>query len=121
MESLEFIFYIIKRRSLFFIEDTNDYFRYIEGYIAGSKNEDLYTFFKTFEQYLIVNNKLQGFENKPLHLVLNFLTVYKYESLNFLNRELINFLKDKKTHKLKIVNKYSENYNLTILIKNYEG
>ncbi|SIS70796.1 hypothetical protein [Chryseobacterium gambrini] len=120
MESLEFIFYIIKRRSLFFLENSNDYFRYIDGYISGSKNDQLYDFFKTFEVYLIEHNKLIGFENKPLHLVLNFLTIYNYETLNFLNRELINFLRDEKTHKLEIIKKYSEKYDLTTLIENYQ-
>ncbi|MCW3160624.1 hypothetical protein [Chryseobacterium oryctis] len=119
MESLEFIFYIIKRRSLFFIEDSNDYFRYVEGYIAGSRNEQLYIFFKTFRQYLIGNNNLRDFENRPLHLLINFLTVYNYESLNFLNRELINFLKDDRTQELEIVREYSKKYDLSVLINTY--
>lgn len=120
MDDLEFIFYIIERRSLFFIENSNDYFKYINGFIAGSKNESLFNFFKEFEIYVIEKNDLKGFENKPTHLIFNFLAVYENKSLDILNIELINFLKSNRTDHLEIVTGFCENNNIKDLIERYQ-
>ncbi|REC59813.1 hypothetical protein DRF65_24100 [Chryseobacterium pennae] len=120
MENLEFILYIIKRRSLFFIENSNDYFKYINGFIAGSKNGSLFDFFKEFEIYVIENNDLKGFENKPMHLIFNFLAVYENKSLDILNIELVNFLKSDRTDHLEIVTRFRESNKIEDLIEKYQ-
>ncbi|MFC4476490.1 hypothetical protein [Flavobacterium chungangensis] len=87
---IEFILHILGRPKMYHIQKIEDFYYFMNGYIAGKENEMYYCFFDSFSKYLA--SEYQFKKDIPYSLMIRSMTIYDEETISILKREIESFL-----------------------------
>ncbi|SEW27940.1 hypothetical protein SAMN05421841_1984 [Chryseobacterium wanjuense] len=90
IELVNFIVHLLRRPKMFFIQEVDDFYFMISGYIAGKEKEEYGVFMDEFSKYL---SRKYGFKDGTRYnLIIKSMSVYDDVTLDFLKDEMYYFL-----------------------------
>ncbi|SMP35253.1 hypothetical protein SAMN06264346_12018 [Chryseobacterium profundimaris] len=99
---------------MFFIQEVDDFFFMVAGYIAGKENEEYSIFIDEFSKYL--SKKYNFKQNVTYNLIIKSMTIYNDITLEILKDEMILFLQSKEAKSLKFMHQLYENKDIEVLL-----
>ncbi|KPE48962.1 hypothetical protein AOB46_22575 [Chryseobacterium indologenes] len=75
---------------MFFIQEVDDFYFMVAGYIAGKEKEEYGSFMKEFSRYLSMKYNFK--EDTLYNLIIKSMTVYDEVTLEILKNEMYKFL-----------------------------
>ncbi|WP_062703638.1 hypothetical protein [Chryseobacterium indologenes] len=90
IDFIKFLIFLLKRPKMFFIQEVDDFYFMVAGYIAGKEKEEYGSFMKEFSRYLSMKYNFK--EDTLYNLIIKSMTVYDEVTLEILKNEMYKFL-----------------------------
>lgn len=90
IDFIKFLVYLVKRLDMFFIQEVDDFYFMINGYIVGKGKEEYGVFMDKFSMYL--SKKYNFKDGTQYNLIIKSMFIFDRATLSFLKDEMYYFL-----------------------------